>query len=191
MIHSAMTLSNVASTGNMICSAALCDIALMDEPDLDTPSGRLTWAREHIGKYRNAADFAALAKVKPVTYRAYESGQNGYAKHAAKFARLLGVPAEWLLEGGPLPDEDARPINDIEMRPRAHGALPPETLARLLENLAPLWPTGHVSDQSLRALAEALSYGLELLSDQPANPATPGEIRLAARAAMTRSPDQA
>lgn len=49
------------------------------------------------------ADFARAVGVNPTTYRAYENGQNGFAKLAATFARKLGVSAEWLLEGGPAP----------------------------------------------------------------------------------------
>lgn len=44
-----------------------------------------------------------MAGVNPTTYRAYENGQNGFAKYAALFARKLGVTAEWLMEGGPKP----------------------------------------------------------------------------------------
>ena len=62
----------------------------------------------------------------------------------------------------------------------------PELVASLLADLAPLWPSGPVTDQSLRALAQALSYGLGLLEADPANAASPREIRLAARAAIDR-----
>src|SRR3546814_4815669 len=98
------TLRNVAPFGNMICSALLCDISRMDdEPDLDTAAGRLKWARTRAG-YETAEDFANKLKIKPVTYRAYEIGQNGYSRHAALFAKRLGVTTEWLLTGGAVPE---------------------------------------------------------------------------------------
>lgn len=101
MIHSAATLSNVALRGNMICSAIACDASDMSA-DLDSPHERLTWARERAG-YTDKAAFAKVVGVNPTTYRAYENGQNGFGKLAAKFARKLGVTAEWLLEGGAEP----------------------------------------------------------------------------------------
>lgn len=54
--------------------------------------------------------FARAAGIKEVTYRAYESAQNGFAKHAPRFADLLGVDMRWLLEGGPVPEG---PINAV------------------------------------------------------------------------------
>lgn len=74
----------------------------MTTPRLDSPHERLAWAREQAG-YADKADFARATGVNTTTYRAYENGQNGFAKHAAAFARKLGVPAEWLLAGGRLP----------------------------------------------------------------------------------------
>lgn len=102
MIHSAATLSNVALHGNMICSAETCDVLRM-VLELDSPHERLAWARDRAG-YGDKAAFAKVVGVNPTTYRAYESGQNGFGKLAARFARKLGVTAEWLLEGGDLPD---------------------------------------------------------------------------------------
>lgn len=81
----------------------------MDDDRLMTPGGRLKWARER-AKYPDAVDFAKAAGVKPVTYRAYEANQNGFAKHVIAFSKLLGVPVEWLLDGGPIPEgEPPRP----------------------------------------------------------------------------------
>lgn len=85
----------------MICSVATCDVAGM-ATDLDSPHERLSWARLRAG-YSDKAEFAKAAGVNPTTYRAYENGQNGFAKLAAQFAKKLGVSAEWLLEGGPIP----------------------------------------------------------------------------------------
>lgn len=90
----------------MICSATLCNAAFMDDPELElgTAGGRLRWARRRA--FPRAKDFARAAKVGEVTYRAYENDQNSYAKHAPLFGRLLNVPTDWLLEGGPTPDSD-------------------------------------------------------------------------------------
>lgn len=82
-----------------------CDVSDMSNM-LDSPHERLTWARKRAG-YQDKAHFAKAVGVNPTTYRAYENGQNGYAKLAALFAKKLGVSAEWLLVGGPLPDGDA------------------------------------------------------------------------------------
>jgi phage repressor protein C with HTH and peptisase S24 domain len=74
----------------------------MTKPHLDSPHERLAWAREQAG-FTDKADFARAAGVNATTYRAYENGQNGFAKYASLFARKLGVTAEWLMEGGPTP----------------------------------------------------------------------------------------
>ncbi|WP_404711917.1 XRE family transcriptional regulator [Sphingomonas sp. MMS24-J13] len=88
----------------MICIAISCDVSRMvDDYDLDSAHGRLAWARWRAG-YVDKAEFAKVVGVNPTTYRAYENGQNGYAKLAGIFARRLGVSAEWLLNGGDEPD---------------------------------------------------------------------------------------
>lgn len=61
-----------------------------------------------------------------------------------------------------------------------------ENLASLLDALLPLVPTGRQTGQSLRVVAAALARGLELLGDQPASPASSGELRVAARGAISR-----
>ncbi len=73
---------------------------------LDSPFERLAWARERAG-FTDKAEFARSLGVNTTTYRAYESGQNGFSRLAGKFAKKLGVSAEWLLEGGPLPEGPA------------------------------------------------------------------------------------
>lgn len=80
----------------MICSAMLSN--LFDVEELESPGGRLRAARQKAG-YADAADFARLVNVNPITYRAHEANQNGYAKNADKYARKLKVPAAWLLYG--------------------------------------------------------------------------------------------
>ncbi|WP_167693105.1 XRE family transcriptional regulator [Sphingomonas azotifigens] len=77
----------------------------MEEPNLDSPAERLKWARKRAG-FDDAAQFARAAKINPTTYRAYENGQNGFARQATIFARLSGVSVEWLLGGGSMPDTD-------------------------------------------------------------------------------------
>ncbi|RSV41514.1 hypothetical protein CA234_09590 [Sphingomonas sp. ABOLE] len=101
MIHSSSVLPNIALHSNMICSAVACDGRIMPE-GLDFPHERLAWARQRAG-FPDKADFARAMGVNATTYRAYENGQNGFAKLAAQFAKRLGVSAEWLLEGGPPP----------------------------------------------------------------------------------------
>ncbi len=79
-----------------------CNIAGM-ENDLEWPDGRLRWARARAG-YKDAKSFAKAVGVKEVTYRAYEAGQNGFAKHAAAFAEKLEVSPAWLLFGVGTPE---------------------------------------------------------------------------------------
>jgi SOS-response transcriptional repressor LexA len=76
------------------------------ENDLDTPGGRLRFARERAG-YGSAGAFAAAIGMNPTSFRAYENNQNAYAKHAPVFAQKLGVSIEWLLRGGSVPDQSS------------------------------------------------------------------------------------
>jgi phage repressor protein C with HTH and peptisase S24 domain len=75
----------------------MCDSAFMSDESLDAQGKRLKAAREKL--FANAAAFAKVLKIKPVTYRAYEAGQNSYAKLAHQFAERLDVDAKWLLTG--------------------------------------------------------------------------------------------
>ena len=61
-----------------------------------------------------------------------------------------------------------------------------ETLEPILDALLPLAPPGKLTDQSRRALAEALAYGLELLGAPSASQASPDALKVAARAAAAR-----
>lgn len=89
----------------MICSGiSLYEEGMSDEP-LETAGQRLAYARETAG-FKTANDFAAKAGINPTTYRAYENDQNGYTKYASKFAKLLKVSTDWLLVGGPIPDNE-------------------------------------------------------------------------------------
>jgi transcriptional regulator with XRE-family HTH domain len=87
----------------MICSVAMCNTHVMAD-ELDTPHERLQWARQRAG-FADKAEFAKAVGIHQTTYRAYESGQNGFAKLAPTFAKRLGVTVEWLLEG-----DSPRPI---------------------------------------------------------------------------------
>jgi len=96
----------------MICSVRPCDVSIMPNTP-DSPHERLTWARERAG-YVDKAQFAKAVGVNPTTYRAYENGQNGFSKLAAKFAKKLGVTAEWLIEGGAVPTDAPPALPEVD-----------------------------------------------------------------------------
>lgn len=113
----------------------LCDVSAMaDDIDLETPHGRLGWARVRAG-YADKAEFAEAAGINKTTYRAYENGQNGFAKLAGDFAKRLGISAEWLLNGGelpkgaPPPKQPSLPMNRAPDLPPARSASAGETAA--------------------------------------------------------------
>lgn len=141
------------------------------EIDLDSPSGRLRWAREQAG-FSEAADFARAVGVKEVTYRAHESGQNGFARHADRYAEKLKVEPSWLLYGG----ETTAPAPLVNAR----------VLARLLFSLGPSIPKTGITEKAAEALAVGLSHGLELLSETGASDPTDREFAMAVRAATSR-----
>jgi transcriptional regulator with XRE-family HTH domain len=77
----------------------ICSVTTDSLDDMDKSTGdRLRRARMAAG-YADAAAFADRVGINRITYRAYENGQNGYAKHAALFAQKLGTTVEWLLYG--------------------------------------------------------------------------------------------
>ncbi|MFZ3483887.1 XRE family transcriptional regulator [Sphingomonas sp. 3-13AW] len=78
----------------------------MDE-SLDTPHARLQYARRAAG-FADKAEFAREVGIHATTYRAYENGQNGFAKLASLFAKKLGVSTDWLMHGGETPDVPLR-----------------------------------------------------------------------------------
>lgn len=94
-------LSYVAPVRNMICSATPSIVLPMDDVNLDSPGGRLKWARQQAG-FEKASEFAKRYGYNPTSYRAYENDQNGYAKIAPELADRLGVPTRWLMVGGDL-----------------------------------------------------------------------------------------
>jgi phage repressor protein C with HTH and peptisase S24 domain len=97
--------------------------------DIDSPGGRLRWARERTGI--DAATMAKLEGLNDKTYRAYENGQNGFAKLAPAFAKRLDVPTDWLLSGGPAPDNQP-PLIDVSSNatPATIETVPPQGLSR-------------------------------------------------------------
>lgn len=107
----------------MIYSVAMCDSARMDDSQ-DAQAKRLKLARESAG-YKTATDFAKAMQINPVTYRAYETGQNSYVKLAHQFAGRLRVSGKWLIEGDPEDQaalaEEQRPDSDLETAAKALG----------------------------------------------------------------------
>lgn len=73
-----------------------------------------------------------------------------------------------------------------EEQPEPPEAPNASTLEPILDALLPLAPSGRVTAQSRRALAEALSYGLGLLGAGSATPASEDAVKVAARAAASR-----
>lgn len=98
----------------------------MSDESLEAQGRRLKIAREKM--FANAAAFAKVMKIKPVTYRAYEAGQNSYAKFAHHFAQRLNVDAKWLLTGeGSENVALSRSLSDVELAAKDMGlALVPQ-----------------------------------------------------------------
>lgn len=117
VIHNEGTLPFVSRDGNMICSVTPSIVARMDDIDLDSPGGRLKWARKQAG-FERAVDFAKRHGYNATSYRAYENNQNGYAKLALQFADKLGVKARWLMQGGDL-ESTANEDDDSAMAQQA------------------------------------------------------------------------
>lgn len=66
---------------------------------LDTPAGRLQWARRRAG-YKRPADAAKAFGWNENTYKSHENGARGLRpKPAARYGRAFHVPAGWLLTG--------------------------------------------------------------------------------------------
>lgn len=75
------------------------------------PHERLKQARLAAG-HSSAAAFAKVAGLSEVTYRAYESGQNGFSHIAASLAARLGTTADYLLGGDGDPPPSKRRAGD-------------------------------------------------------------------------------
>jgi len=85
-------------------------------------------------------------------------------------------------------DEGLALIKAFDLDVEATAATTPsaEALEPILDALLPLAPSGRMTGQSLRALAEALSYGLASLGIQNASVASSDVRAAAARAAVFR-----
>ena len=108
----------------------------------------------------------------------------------AKLSRLLALPSSRIAEifaGKRQVTIDEMKIMVEHFGLEGAGAAPnAETLEPILDALLPLAPPGKLTDQSRRALAEALAYGLELLGAPSASQASPDALKVAARAAAVR-----
>lgn len=108
----------------------------------------------------------------------------------ADLARLLKLPtpriAEMFVGKRRITIDEMKKI--VERYGLEHGTAAPsaETLEPILDALLPLAPPGRVTEQSRRALSEALAYGLALLGSQSAIAASGDAISVAARAAVAR-----
>lgn len=107
----------------MICSVTPHKMLPMDDLDLDSPGGRLKWAREQSG-FRTAKDFAQRYGINPTSYRAYENNQNGFAKLAHEFADRLGVSGRWLLEGGDIERASGEHAEEAQARSMGLSLIP-------------------------------------------------------------------
>jgi len=111
----------------------------------------------------------------------------------SEIARLLSLPTPRITEifaGTRLirVDEMKILVDTFGLEGEAPSPAAPsaENLEPILDALLPLAPPGRLSDQSRRALAEALSYGLGLLGKPLATPATVDALAVASRAAVAR-----
>lgn len=109
----------------------------------------------------------------------------------ADLARLLDVPSSRVAEI--FSGKRAIKIDEMKLIVERYGlegreiSISPEMMEPLLDALLPLMPpSGRMTEQSRKALAAALSYGLELLCDQPATPPSGEVAALASRAVVSR-----
>jgi hypothetical protein len=116
----------------------------------------------------------------------------------ADLARLLDLPTPRIAEifnGKRLirVDEMKTLVEAFGLEGTVEQIGPPsaENLEPMLDALLPLAPPGRLTDQSRRALAEALSYGLGLLASPLASPANGDALGVAARAAVARFREKA
>jgi hypothetical protein len=110
----------------------------------------------------------------------------------SEIARLLSLPTPRITEifdGKRLVrvDEMKILVDALHLEDNAPSTAPSaENLEPILDALLPLAPPGRMTDQSRRALAEALSYGLGLLGKPLATPANVDALAVASRAAVAR-----
>lgn len=97
---------------------------------------RLRWARETHGGFQSAEAFAGRVSERGHTYRAYERDPEGPSKHieldfekAVKWADVLDVRWQWLLQGEGVPWRDEEPKSysaEAKDAAEAIDRLPPE-----------------------------------------------------------------
>ena len=83
---------------------------------VETPHERLRYLRVKAG-YVDASDFARAHGIVEVTYRKHETGENGIRGPVAeRYAKILGVPAAWILFG----DQDGDDPTPTAAAPRTY-----------------------------------------------------------------------
>lgn len=109
----------------------------------------------------------------------------------AEIGRLLALPSSRVSDI--FSGKRAIKIDEMKLLVERYGLedtpspLSADAVAPLLDVLLPIAPPpGRVTEQSRRALAEALAYGLALLGDRRATPPSSDAAEVAARAAVTR-----
>lgn len=140
-------------------------------------------SRHHRGVLDSKGLIAELERLKSVG-----------ATTNADLGRLIGQPSSRIAEifsgkRGVKIDEMKILVEHFDLEPSKTIPLVPnaDTLEPILDALLPLLPpSGRVTDESRRALAESLSYGLGLLDNQPSKQASDDALTVAARAAVSR-----
>lgn len=110
----------------------------------------------------------------------------------ADLARLLNLPTSRIAEmftgkRAVKIDEMKVLVEQFGLEDAEHPKLNAELLAPLLDAVLPLLPpVGRMTEQSRRAVAEAISYGFGLLGSQTAKPASTDAVEVASRATASR-----
>ena len=85
---------------------------------LDTPGKRLKWARENRTNYKTASAAARAFGWPLPTYFGHENGDRNPSRNAAKrYAEAYKVDWVWILDGGPLPGDEVRPVANNNQQP--------------------------------------------------------------------------
>jgi len=153
----------------MICSATPFIVSAV-EHDLESAAGRLRAARIKAG-YDDAADFARAVGVKPVTYRAHEGGQNGFARYADRYGVKLKVSPLWLLYGK---GDQRGVLSDAPWLPRL------ETIAVLMEGVARALSATRVSQADIQGVSGDFLAALRRIAERPDREDIPEVLQLMA-----------
>lgn len=111
----------------------------------------------------------------------------------AEIGRLLGLPSSRIAEIFATEgktrrislDEAKVLVDHFGLETPRQSAPSADALRQLLEAVVPLVPAGRATEQSLKALSEAIAYGLGLLGDLSTR-SSPDALDVAARAAVAR-----